>query len=193
MKVHLCGPLKTLHEGPIEVVADTVAEAIRIVTQQIQGLKPNAITGYKRLQVAECDKVESLFAPTTLTDIHLLPQLSGGKKGGFIQILIGAALVGASFLIPGAGAFLGGILLKVGALMILGGVLQLIKQPARDNPQTAATNRSHYLGAPDNTVAIGTRIPILYGRRKVGVHLLSVNLASTSDYSGAGHGGALGN
>lgn len=192
MKVHLCGPLKTLHDGPIEVIADTVAEAVKIVTSQIRGLRPNAITGYKRVQVAECDKVEDLFSPTSLTEIHLLPQMNGGKRGGFIQILIGAALVGASFLIPGAGAFLGGILLQVGALMILGGVLQLIRQPTRDNPNSSATNRSHYLGVPENTVAIGTRIPILYGRRKVGLHLLSVNLASTSDYSGTGPWGSGG-
>ena len=183
MKVFLCGPLKKLHDGPIEVVAGTVAEAIQCVTQQVKGLRPNPVTGYTRIQVAECDKVEQIFEPTDLQEIHLLPQLNGGKRGGFIQILIGAALVGASFLIPGAGAFLGGILLKVGALMILGGVLQMMRQPARDNAQSAATNRSHYLGVPGNTVAIGTRIPILYGRRKIGMHLLSINLASTSGYA----------
>jgi predicted phage tail protein len=175
-RVHLHGPLKKLHDGPIEVNADTVAEAIRLVSLQLPGFRPNAKTGYQKIQVAGCNTVEDLFAGNDQTDIHLFPQFCGGKRGGFLQILIGSALVVASF-IPFF-APLSPLLLKVGTLVILGGVLQMFAAPQRDssNAATNAQQTNHYLGPPQNTVGIGTRIPILYGRRKVGGHILSINV-----------------
>jgi predicted phage tail protein len=175
-RVHLHGSLKKHHDGPIEVNADTVGEAIRLVSLQLPGFRPNARTGYQRVQVAGCNTIEDLFVENDQVDIHLFPQFCGGKRGGFLQILLGTALVVASFIVPPAG-ILAGILLKVGALVILGGVLQLFSAPQRDSGSAAAAQqRNHYLGPPQNTVGIGTRIPILYGRRKVGGHLLSVNV-----------------
>lgn len=181
-RVHLHGALKKIHDGPIEVVADTVAEAIRLVSLQLPGFRPNAREGRKRVQVAGCDTIESLFdSGNALEDLHVFPQFSGGKRGGFLQILVGAALIAASFL-PFVGPFFSSILLKVGAMLILGGVLQMFAVPPRDargpSGSTGESNRSHYLGPPRNTVGIGTRIPILYGRRKVGGHLLSVNVSA---------------
>lgn len=174
-RVFLHGTLKKLHDGPIEVVASNVAEAIRHVSLQVPGFEPNALTGYKRIQVAGCDTIEDLFADNDMEEIHIFPQFNGGKKGGFLQILIGAALVVASFVVPG-GPIIAGLLLKVGALVVLGGVLQLFSAPNRDSGPAAQQQANHYLGAPKNTVAIGTRIPILYGRRKIGGHILSINV-----------------
>lgn len=185
-KIFLHGSLAKLHDGPIEVVSSTIAEAIKIVTRQITGFKPNAIEGYKRIQIVGCDTVESLFDDSSsMEEIHVFPQFNGGKRGGFLQVMIGAALVAASF-IPGVGAIAGAgaFLFSVGASVVLGGVLQMFSAPKRDTPTSFAPStvsggeaaRNHYLGPPRNTVAIGTRIPILYGRRKVGGHFLSVNV-----------------
>lgn len=180
-KIHLHGYLAKLHDGPIEVVTATVAEAIKLVSMQIKGFQPTALGGYKRIQIVGCDTVESLFDASDLEDIHIFPQFNGGKRGGFLQIMIGAALVAASF-IPGVGAIAGAsaFLFSVGASVVLGGVLQMFNAPKRDTPNSFAGSgevaRNHYLGPPRNTVAIGTRIPILYGRRKVGGHFLSVNV-----------------
>lgn len=181
-RVHFHGALKKLHDGPIEVVADTVAEAIRLVSLQLPGFRPNAIEGRKRVQVVGCNTIEKLFdSGNEMEDIHIFPQFNGGKRGGFLQILVGAALVAASFLLP-IGPLVSGILLKVGAVIVLGGILQMFSAPARDatgpTGATGESNRSHYLGSPKNTVGIGTRIPILYGKRKVGGHLLSVNVSA---------------
>lgn len=174
-RIHLHGSLKKLHEGPIEVVAETVAEAIKFVTTQLPAFAPNAVDGYKRIKVAGFETFDSLFAPTDVEDIHLFPQLNGGKQGGFIQILIGAALIAASF-IPGL-QFIAPLLLKVGIMLVLGGILQMFNQPKRDNTD-AEQRKSHYLGSPRNTVDIGTRIPILCGRRRVGGHYLSFNISA---------------
>ncbi len=177
-RIHLHGSLKEIHPDPIEVHADTVIEAIKAVTMQLPGFRPNAVDGRKRISVVDFETVESLFAYTDKVDIHIVPQFCGGKKGGFLQIIIGAVLIAASFLLAATPlAFLSPLLLKTGALLIIGGLLQLIAAPKRDQ-KDGEQNRSHYLGAPKNTVAIGTRIGILYGRGRIGGHYLSFNLAS---------------
>jgi predicted phage tail protein len=68
-------------------------------------------------------------------------------------------------------------LFNLGAAMLLGGILAFFNTPKRDKKDGAA-NKSYYLGAPKNTVDIGTRIPILYGRRKIGGHYLSFDISS---------------
>lgn len=174
-RIFLHGKLKKLHPDPIEVVADTVAEVIKAISLQVPAFQPNAIEGYRRIKVVGFDTLESLFVDTDVEEIHIVPQLCGGKQGGFFQILIGAALIAASF-IPGLNAF-APMLLSAGISMMLGGILQLMSAPKRDK-KDGVQNKTFYLGAPKNTVEIGTRIPILYGRRRIGGHYLSFNISS---------------
>ena len=175
-KVFLHGTLKSIHDGPIEVVADTVAQVIKIVSLQLPGFQPNAITGYRRIQVAGCDTLDELMADWPHEEIHIFPQFNGAKSGGLMEVLIGVALVAASFLTAGTAlAFLGPMLLSAGFSLVLGGILQFLQAPQR----ASSTAKSHYLGSPSNTTEIGTVIPILYGRRKIGGQYLSVNLSAT--------------
>ena len=171
-RVYLHGSLKSIHQGPIEVVADTVADAIKKVTLQLPGFKPNAVRGRLRLSVVGHDTLESLFTKGE-EEIHLVHSFSGGKNGGIFMVIIGAALVAASFFMPASLSFLAPIMMQTGVLLVLGGILQLLQTPP-------TSNKSHYLGSPQNTVAIGTPIAILYGRRKVGGQLLSVNVEAVS-------------
>ncbi len=172
--IYLHGSLKSIHPEPIVVHAATVADAIKAVTRQLPGFKGNPHTGPLRIKVAGHETVEDPIAPTQASDLHVFPQLNGGKNGGFFQILIGAVLVAASF-IPGLGQVFAPILLKVGILMVLGGVLQMFNTPKRDN-KDKLEKKSYYLGAPQNTVDIGTRIPILCGEDKIGGQYLSFQI-----------------
>lgn len=174
-RIHLHGSLKTLHPGPIEVYAASVAEALKAVTSQIPGFRGNAVEGPRRIKVMNYETVESLIVPSADEDLHVFPQLNGGKSGGFFQILIGAVLIAASF-VPGLQAF-APILLKIGIMMVIGGILQLFNTPKRDN-KDSVEKKSHYLGTPKNTVEIGTRIPILCGEDKIGGHYISFNIDS---------------
>lgn len=172
----LHGDLRSLHDGPIRVFAKTAAEAIEAVSRQVKGFAPKLKRGYRRVKAVGFDTVESLFEPLKTDEIHLVPQFNGGKRGGFIQILLGAVLLAASFLIPGLGATFAGMLMKAGALLILGGISQLLSPtPSSESEE----QRSHYLGAPGNTTRIGTRIPILYGTHKVSGHFLSFDVNAT--------------
>jgi len=164
VKVYLHGYFSQFHEGPIEVVAATVAEAVTIVTRQLPGFKPNAVHGRHRARVVGCDRLEDLYRPAKDGEVHLVPQFTGGKKGGFMQILLGAALLAVGWFMGAAW------LMQAGALMLLGGLAQfLMPTPDSEDQQ----KKSRYLGAPGNTVEIGTRIPILYGEDLIYGHYLS--------------------
>lgn len=173
-RIILHGKMKELYSKPIEVEASTVAEAIQFLAQipELQredGPWPVTIQGINS-QIA-------LYAETDMEEIHVYPRVGGaGGRGGLLQILLGITLIAVGFL---AGpAMLGAIglsqstLVLSGALMVLGGLMQLL-MPV---PETDSSEGSLYLGAGVNTIRIGTRIPVLYGTRKIGGHYLSFDV-----------------
>src|SRR5690606_15604493 len=106
-----------------------------------------------------------------VTEIHLVPELSGGKSGGFVKIALGAVLIAASFAMTGPilPALYGGISASAvfwgGVTLVLGGLLELISPaPKMDTKTSQDPEASKYLGTPQNTTRAGTRIPLLYGR-----------------------------
>lgn len=162
-KIFLHGYLAQFHDGPIEIAGDTIAELVEGVTRQVKGFAPDPVRGHHRIKVVDYDTEESLYTPLgpEVEEIHIVPQMSGGKKGGLLQILLGVALVGVGLLL-GAGTLMGSVLMKVGALALLGGLTSLLA-PKPEADKNVGQKQSIYLGAPKNTVQIGTRIPILYG------------------------------
>ena len=173
-EVILHGPLATYHKGPIKICGNTIAEVIEGITRQLPGFQPHPVHGHQRIQIVGVNTIEDLYKVLEEdTTIHIVPQMAGGKKGGMTQILIGAALIAAAFVL-GPTAFLGSMLLKAGALMLLGGLSQMLAPTPEDDKDSDLKNR--YLGTPKNTVAVGTRIPILYGRSRVYGHYLAFDV-----------------
>ena len=87
LKFHLHGYLSRFHDGPIEVAAPTVAHAIEVISRTIPGLAPNAVQGQHKVVVTGCKSKEEFALPFTGTDVHIFPQLSGGKQNGLMQIV----------------------------------------------------------------------------------------------------------
>ncbi|MES0134518.1 hypothetical protein NKJ88_06080 [Mesorhizobium sp. M0016] len=173
-QVYLHGYLSAFHDGPISVEGSTVAEVVESITRQLPGFAPRPVLGRHRIKVVGCETVQSLHTPLGDQEIiHIVPQLNGGKSGGLGQILIGAALIGLGLFTFGATTFWGSMLLKVGALAVLGGISQLLA-PTPEND--TSKDQSRYLGSPKNTVAIGTRIPVLYGEDRVFGQFLSFDI-----------------
>lgn len=179
-RIILHGQLKKLYDKPIEVEASSVAEALRFL-EQIPELTP--IDGQPwPVTIRGIDNQFKLFAETDLEEIHVHPRTGGaGGKAGLTQILIGIAIIALAFiaapLLVSGGALAGlgitkGMLIMTGAMMVLGGLVQML-MPV---PETDSTEGSMYLGSSVNTVKIGTRIPILYGTRKIGGHYLSFDV-----------------
>ena len=56
-------------------------------------------------------------------------------------------------------------------------IIKAIRQAAEDTlPENQDPEASKYLGADQNTVKIGTRIPLLYGKHQAFGHYLSFNV-----------------
>lgn len=171
VKVHLHGYLKDFHDGPVEVFARTIYDAVAYVTRSLEGFKPNAVHGRHRVRAAGCDTIDDLYRMVEEgQDIHLMPQFCGGKKGGFLQVIVGAALFAVG-LVTGMP-----FLMKIGAMIFLGGLAAMLSPTPESEDDKV---KSRYLGAPKNTVEIGTRIPILYGETQVYGHYLSFDIDAT--------------
>lgn len=165
-----------------------MAEAINALCKLRKNLfKPNLIEGTRpMIRVLGFETVSLLFEKSETRDLHIVPAFSGGKSA-LISILVGAALIALSFtgigeiLLVGAGALgagsaaitVGSILFGVGVSVILGGLTQLLF-PTKLADQKLDDN--NYLGAPGNTVAAGTRIPLIFGTVMVYGHYLSENV-----------------
>lgn len=184
-RVFLHGPLR-VNEDLIEVPGDTIYEVLEGLSRI---LPPSVGVGRTRIAVVGCSTDTDLHLPLgDKTEIHVLPQLVGGKNA-LTQIIVGALLIGLSFVNPIAGmAKLSAMLMQMGAATVLGGIaMALSPTPIDDNN----ADRSKYLGSPKNTTAIGTRIPILYGRNRWGGHILSFDI-NAIEFRGTGAGGSSG-
>jgi predicted phage tail protein len=135
-------------------------------------------------------------------EIRFIPVV-GGAGNGVGQILIGAALVVASFYIPGAfaadatvigadgmvgadGVFAGagisagtaslmaGATFAFGASLALGGISKMLSQ----TPQTQQDSRNYGFSGPVNNTSQGNPVPILYGRMIIGSQVISASIRS---------------
>jgi predicted phage tail protein len=190
-RIHLHGYLKDLCPHPIELDADTVAEAINGLCRVTRGaFNPNPKTGRHLIKVVGFDIAEHLFMKSDVEDLHIVPAFVGGKSSGIMQIVIGVVLIAAAFVTAGGslagfvaaggGLTVAGSIAMAGAMMVLGGIMAMMSAAPTLNAGTfgAGINpaASKYLGANKNTVKIGTRIPILVGRYPVFGHILSFNV-----------------
>lgn len=173
-RVHLLGPFARFHDGPIEVEAHTVWDAVEAVTSQVKGFLPDPIRGRRKIQVPGYETVEKLKGRSDDVDIYIMPALTFAKEGGIIQTIIGAALIVVGLLVPPLAAFL----IPAGIAMVAGGLLQMLTPQPQLNGANEDVVRSKYLPSTQNTVRIGTPIPLLYGRFRVGGHILSLNIDS---------------
>lgn len=173
MKVILHGSLKDRFIE-CEIAGKTVAEVIEGWSRQC-GLNDIPLTLRPVIEIVGFDTAESLVEETNVTEIHLVPMMFGGG-GSFGQILLGAALIGLSF-VPGIGTALAAGIMAAGIGMAVGGVLSMfMKAPslsASEDPEP-----SKYLGTKGNSTTIGTLILKGYGRYKLGGHYLSIQVNS---------------
>lgn len=179
-RVHLVGAFAGFHDGPIEVYAATAWDAVEAVVNQLKGFLPDASTGRKVVQLLGFDTLEALKSTTSEEDLYLAPSLVFGKNGGMVQTLIGIALIAVAF-IPGLNVAVWGVTYaflvgSVGVGLVVGGLMQMLTPQPQLGGRGEEEARSKYLGGIQNTVAIGTTIPLLYGRRRIGGHILSMNI-----------------
>lgn len=107
-------------------------------------------------------------------EIRIVPVITGSKRGGILQTVIGAILIAASF-IPGFQ-----FLLPVGVAMVAGGVVQMLSPQASGLRQSSSPENapSYAFGSAKNTTASGNPVPICIGERRWGGMIISASISA---------------
>ena len=183
----------------LEAKVSTVAETMRFLVCNFPNVEAHMAQKYYKIIIGKSEIEESeLHYPMGGSDINIVPVISGAG-GNFGKIFLGAALIGASFLFPGAGlfgtqsvfgatafgtgaaaggafgTFVGTALSAVGATMVLGGVSgMLFPQPQEPDFSNEGDPRiSFNFSGTQNTSRAGTPVPIVYGEIFTGSVVIS--------------------
>ena len=160
----------------------TVADALEGFSRQVDWPKQqvvNIVADGQRL-----DSPEKMYGRAE--EVHILPVIRGGG-GKWSNFVLGALMIGASFLLPGIGIALSAALqtslIVGGALTILQGVVGLfMKSPKVSRNQDPEASK--YLSVNKNTTQIGTPITLAWGR----IDLAGQWLSLQSDSNNLSHG-----
>jgi len=112
---------------------------------------------------------------------------SGGKKGGFLMILIAiAVIVIAPYVAPGIASAIGGtatavgveaFIIKMGISMAISGLMQALQSPPKTTNRASADEQQRrnndMFDALENTTDPNAKIPIVYGMPRVAGQMLS--------------------
>jgi predicted phage tail protein len=107
-------------------------------------------------------------------ELRIVPVVSGSKRAGILQTIIGAVIFVASFFVPG----MQGWGQSLGASLVLGGVMQMLSPQSSGLKQSAAPENmpSYAFGSAKNTTASGNPVPICIGRRRWGGAIISASI-----------------
>ena len=194
-KIKLYGQLaKFIGKRVLEADVATAAEAVRMLVANFPGLEKHMADQHYRVTVGTYDlALDEIHDPAGQQDIMIAPVVAGAG-GGVGKILLGVALIALSFVSFGAGAWagLGGFgattagtaagsmaLFKIGAVLLLGGVAQLLtpvptvpQGPGSDNDPRKTFNFSGI----QQTSRQGVPVPCVYGLTLVGSVVISAGV-----------------
>ena len=196
-KIKLYGELaKFLGEKNLEAEVNNAAQAIRFLVVNFPKLEKHMSDRHYKVILDDWElKEKELHYPSGTNDIKIVPVV-GGAGGNFGQVLLGAALIGASFMFPGAGMFgttsffgqtavAGGFLTKVGTItsvigasLVLNGISQMLA-PVETIPESNQDpRRSFNFSGIQNTSKAGVAVPVIYGRTMTGSVVISANITN---------------
>ena len=195
-KIKLHGELaEFLGQDEFEAVVRTTAEAGKFFITNFPKLEAYMSNRYYQVLVGgnELHK-EQIHDPVGKSEIHFVPVISGAGGSNFQQILIGGALIGASFLFPGAGLFgkagaelaggvvtgtmakIGTAVSGIGAALVLNGVSQILFPLPTPEEQEDDPRISFNFSGVQNTSRAGTAHPIVYGEIVCGSVVISASV-----------------
>ncbi|TLG91201.1 tail assembly protein [Pseudomonas edaphica] len=103
--------------------------------------------------------------------IRIVPVITGSKRAGILQTIIGAVLIVASFFAGPAGPGL----MAAGIGLVAGGVIQMLSPQAGGLKTSAAPENTpgYAFGSAKNTTASGNPVPLCIGERRWGGAIIS--------------------
>ena len=205
-KIKLHGELaEFLGQDEFEAVVKTTAEAVKFLITNFPKLEAYMSNRYYQVLVGdnELDK-DQIHDPVGKSEIHFVPVIRGAGGSSFNRILLGGALIGASFLFPGAGMFgtigaggagfgaaagaytglaaggimtgIGTALSAIGAGMVLNGVSEILFPLPTPEEQEDDPRISFNFSGVQNTSRAGTAHPIVYGEIVCGSVVISASV-----------------
>jgi len=197
-KVRLYGHLaEFVGRKVIEADLSSAAEAVRMLVANFPQLDRHMADQHYRVLVGDgALTLDDLHNPVGQEEIKIVPVITGAG-GNVGQIFLGAALIGASFLFPGAGLFgttsvfggtavTGGVLTgigtafsAIGAGLVLNGVAGIISPvpSVKQGPDTEQDPRKSFsFSGIQNTSRGGTPVPIVYGKTLTGSVVISAGI-----------------
>ena len=156
------------------------AEAVRALCHMIAGFEAELRKGQYRVFKKYSDGRVRFHDEKTLNmelgtaDVLQIEPVAAGKKSGWLNVILGAVLVGAAFLLTGGAlaapalsifgtTITGTQMALVGGLMAISGVSSLLA-PQPKMPTEGEEKRSAMINTPENRTGAGQPVPIVYGR-----------------------------
>ena len=123
---------------------------------------------------------DDIHKPLGKDVIRIAPVLTGSKRAGGLQTIIGAVLIAVAYFNP-FGYLTGpaaSMMMMAGASMVMGGVMQMLSPPPKGlGAQDSPSNRASYsFTGPVNTSAQGNPVGLLYGQLIVGSSVISAGI-----------------
>ena len=195
-KIKLHGELaEFLGQDEFEAVIRTTAEAVKFLITNFPKLEAYMSNRYYQVLVGDNElHKDQIHDPVGKSEIHFVPVISGAGGSSFQRILIGGALIGASFLFPGAGIFgkagaeltggvvtgfaakVGTAISTVGGAMVLSGVSEILFPLPTPEEQEDDPRISFNFSGVQNTSRAGTAHPIVYGEIVCGSVVISASV-----------------
>lgn len=191
--LHLHGSLERFG-GPYNLHVASPRAGARLLMVQLSGLEKAFRTGAFRVVIGDVDRgidldesmVTMQFADR---DIHIVPSVAGAGGRGIGKVILGIALIGASFFLPGTIALtafgatvefgLASAVLGLGITTALSGVAQLLAPtPATDSNEPVASRPSYLFNSGQNRSVAGAVVPVVVGEAIVGSVVASAGIAT---------------
>ena len=195
-KIKLYGELaKVTGQKTFEAEVKNAAQAVRFLIVNFPHLEKHIVDRYYKVMVGDWELSQNEFHyPNGQEEIKIVPVIGGAGGGAGRQILIGAAIIGISFMFPGAGMFgtyglggkaavTGGFLTKVGTMtsvigasLVLNGISTMLTPVETIPEENQDPRRSFNFSGIQNTSRAGVAVPLVYGRIITGSIVVSANI-----------------
>ena len=200
-KLKLYGELATfVGHKEFEIQVHSLPQAISFLVNNFPEVEKYMNPKHYLVKIGNYEITENeIHDPIGQQDIHIIPVISGAGGDTFNTILLGAALIGASFFFPGAGLFgtvstsgqiaagttltgftaggtvgtlIGTGISAIGAGLVLQGVGNML-YPTQDPSFEDNPQISFNFSGTQNTARAGTPVPIVYGEIFTGSVVIS--------------------
>ena len=173
--IRLFGQLRSFGKS-YRLSVRTPAEAIKALCVQLPGFElfiSNAKSRGLEFAVFRGKKniSESEIGYQGEGDIIFAPVITGSKRAGILQTVVGVVLLAISYVFPVTAPYLA----PAGIGLVAGGVIQMLSPQAGGLKTSAAPENTpgYAFGSAKNTTASGNPVSLCYGRRRWGGAIIS--------------------